>query len=356
MSDHRLARSTATTASVSPAVAGVGSLTQADRRDVLRQFTLYFTPVLLALLVGAVLLGRSNQWAAVQPLLIQEREFVNLASQRLNEELNAPLRHIQSLVREVPVKQVYQANDGSDTRPMAQSFISMILRNPSYNAVRWIDASGQERVRVDWAPQQGEPQVRKDLSSKRDRYFVREALDTPPERTYVSPLDLLVDHGRLVDPPFPTCRLARRVFGPQGQDRGFLMINVAADNALSAMAKNAGPIQGRLILLNAHGQWLRSPGQDDAWAHLRGQADSFGQRHPQVWARMKAQAQGQLEEGDGIWTWSTVDLAQTYVDRVKTREVWLVASRLPQEMLRSAQVQAWISVAFGGACWRSCSR
>ncbi len=326
---------------------GRSRLSPQDRREVVKQFSLFFIPVSSMVLVGTVLLGLSHFQTAVQPLLNRETEFVSLASQRLDDELDIPLRHLQSLVNEVSVKRVYEAAEPVDVRSMLQNFSSLIERNPVYNAVRWVDASGQERARVDWSPWQSQPLVRANLANISDRYFFRDAIECPPNLTYVSPLDLFVDRGRVVDPPLPTFRLARCITGTKGEARGFLMINVAASDALAAMANSAGPLQDRLMLLNAQGQWLQSPNKQDEWGHLLGNSGTFGDRHPQVWAAINAQMQGQFEDTDGVWTWSTVDLARAYPGRLHTREVWKIVSRLPAETLRGLKLQAWLPVVSG---------
>ena len=227
---------------------------------------------------------------------------------------------------------------------MVQAFTSLLSRNAAYLTVRWIDASGQERARVDWDAQRQLPVVRSSLSNRQGRYYFREALQTPPGQTYISALDLQEEQGHPVHPPVPTYRVGRRVFGVHGEDRGLVLINVAARLTLDRMARHAGPIQDRLMLLNGRGEWLHSPDPRDEWAHLLGGPDSFGARHPAAWASIGTQAQGQRQQDGALWTWSTVDLAQRDGERVRTQEVWKVVSRLPPEVLAATRSSAWLAL------------
>jgi len=321
----------------------------ADRQEFLWQFWVVFLPVAAVILLGAWFLGRSSYQNALQPLLTQEQQFAVLASQNLRNGLEIPLQHMESLVHEAPIQDVYQGRDGADAGPMSSAFISLLIRNPGYSSVSWIDASGAERVRIDRDRSSGQPVRRKGQAYQHGDAWLQQAQKTPEGETFVSALELLVEQGKLVKPYFPVLRLVRKVSGQAGAARGYLMIELAVSHNLTAMVVSAAPIAAHIMLLNSRGQWLLSPVAGDAWRHVAGNTESFGQRYPDIWNAIQAQSEGQSVQGNQVWTWSTVALEQDYFGRVRAQESWKIVSHLPSEDVDQAQFRSWMPVVLGSA-------
>ncbi|WP_139379556.1 cache domain-containing protein [Zoogloea sp. LCSB751] len=217
-----------------------------DRRDLLIQFLSIFLPVALIVTGGAWLLGRSSEQAAITPILAHEQEHISAARRRLEEDLALPLNHIHSLVTEAPIRNAYLSPSGDTLAAMQEAFVTLLSRNPGYSSVRWIDQDGQERVRVDWNGINGRPLPRAQLQNKRDRYFFKEIMEMQGNLIYISPLDLMMEGSRIVEPYTPTLRVGQRVFDEHGKARGFLLINLAARNNIDAFIKSAAPLASRL--------------------------------------------------------------------------------------------------------------
>ena len=323
------------------------STPQSERRDFFWQFWIVFLPLCGVISLGAWFLGRSTYLNAIQPLLTQEQQFVGLANQHLRDELETPIQHMESLVQEVPVQTVYQSQDAANAGPMVTAFISLLLRNPDYSSISWMDLQGAERVHIDRDRTSGQPLLRKDRAYRQSDALLEQARQTPESQTYVSALELLQEQGKWVEPYLPVLRLVRKVSDPSGQARGYLVMELAASNYLISMLRSAAPIAPHLMVLNAQGQWLLSPDEADEWRHVSGDTDSFGKRFPEIWKSIQTQFDGQVLQGHQVWTWSTLALEREFYGRVRPQESWTIVSRLPSQAIDQAHFRSWLPVVLG---------
>lgn len=176
------------------------------------EFLLLFCPIVVLIFLGAWTLGSSRIHAEMSMLLAEERTYVELGKSRLDQELAVPIRHLVSLTKEKPVRQVFEALKVEDTRPMEEAFFSLLSRNPDYDQVRWIDSSGRERVRVNNSVEGPVLVTESELQDKSDRYFFIETMPVNVGKIYISPLDLNIDNGEIILPYKPTIRVATPIF------------------------------------------------------------------------------------------------------------------------------------------------
>ena len=307
----------------------------------LKEFLQLFIPIAVLVMLGTWALGESRIKAEMSTLMAEEKTYVDLAMGRLDQELVVPIRHLVSLANEKPVRQVYEAMLETDVAPMAEAFVSLMSRNPSYDKVRWIDELGRERVRVN--NRDGQPVlVSKDqLQDKHDRYFFTDTMRLDPEVIYVSPLDLNMENDQIEQPYKPSVRVAKRVFDLDGNPHGILIINVAARSMLNAFVNNAGPAGGRLMLLNADGYWLKSPDEADEWGFMFQRNVTLGARNPPVWEAVSKQQKGQVRLADGLWTWNAVSPVPEKDTRLSHNIHWKVVTHRPESDLAALENQVW---------------
>jgi len=182
-------------------------------REPIKQFFSIFLPAALIVCVGAWLIARSSIETAENVVLQRDVEQVSLARSRLQGELARPIDHIQSLVQEGMVREVYRAPPGTSSEPMENAFRTLLTRNPGYSSVRWIGEDGRERVKVQRAGDEIVVAPASDLQDMKGRYFFKEAISQPAGQVYVSPMDLLVDRNGIVVPhvpDLPDCRAGVR--------------------------------------------------------------------------------------------------------------------------------------------------
>lgn len=139
-----------------------------------------------------------------------------------------------------------------------QMFLAVISTEDNYDQIRYIDASGQERIRVNFNA--GNPSVvsEQDLQYKGDRGYFKQTIALGGNETYVSPLDLNMEHGEVEIPYKPTIRIAIPVIDDGGINKGLLVINYLAQDFLGNVAEMLPP-KGEdfvLQLLNPSGYFL----------------------------------------------------------------------------------------------------
>lgn len=324
---------------------GFNALEQGSR---LKDFLILFIPIAVLVAAGTWALGESRINAELSMLMADEKTYIDLSQGRLDQELAVPIRHLVSLANEKPVRQVYEAAEGSDIKPMEDAFITLMWRNPSYDKVRWIDEHGMERIRINNIS--GQPQLvpQNELQSKQDRYFFSDTMQLNGGVIYISPLDLNMENGQIETPYKPTLRVATRIFDADGGSRGILIINIAARSMLNTFVGSAGPAAARLMLVNADGYWLKSPDEADEWGFMFHRNVTLGTRYPEVWDTISKQNQGQIRLPDGLWTWNSVSPVPEKDRRLSHDMRWKVITHVPASDLSALEKQVWPPKIAGG--------
>lgn len=200
----------------------------------------------------------------------------------------------------------------AELRPGAigsQLFMSFAASAPDYDQVRWIDANGQERLRVDQKAgvvtlvPEGQLQDTSSLP-----YFLA-ARELPAKGLYFSALGPKVERGVVEVPSRPLLRVATPL-EDAGARRGVLVLNYAARSLLDRIHRIAGTDPSiALFVVNADGYWVTGPpaGPDGAWPR-GGSAQSLAHTHPDLWAALRAGAAGQMRGEAALWLFRRLEL------------------------------------------------
>jgi PAS domain S-box-containing protein len=111
-------------------------------------------------------------------------------------------------------------------------YTAMTVAYSRYLQIRYLDENGNEMVRVDWDGRQTRVAPRAELQNKADRSYFQATMKLRDGQVYISAVDLNREAGRIVLPYQPTIRLATPIFNRQGQRRGIVILNVAAQTLL----------------------------------------------------------------------------------------------------------------------------
>ncbi|MCK9605044.1 MAG: response regulator [Methylomonas sp.] len=311
------------------------------RPQQVKDFLLLFIPIAILVVVGTWTLADSCISAELSMLMAEEKTYVELSQGRLDQELAIPIRHLASLVNEMPVRRIYETVDVTDLGLMEEAFISLMSRNPNYDQVRWIDQLGRERVRVNNKSGQQYLVPETQLKDKHERYFFVDTMRLEKGVIFISPLDLNVDNAQVEMPYKPTIRIATRVFDKTGNPRGILIINIAARSMLNAVVSSVGPAANRLMLINANGYWLKSPDQADEWAFMFQRKVNMENRYPDAWMAISKTVKGQIRLPDGLWTWNSVSPVPGTDSRLAHNIRWKAITHLPEQDLIALEYQVW---------------
>ena len=276
--------------------------------------------------------------------LIQADEINNivLGVRRLDGELQVPLQHLRALANEDAVRQAINSPGSTATESMEKAFATLVSYNPMYDQVRWIDETGAERVRVNNVAGHPVQVAKEQLQNKADRDYFTGTTRLKPGQVYISPLDLNVEHGQVEVPYKPMLRLATPVRDANGQPRGILIINVAANHLLDDFTESMSNKRDHVMLVNKAGYWLRSPITADEWGFMFHRSETLGKRFPAAWKIISSRPTDQVELDDGLWTWSSVyPLKVEDNSDIKDMPRWLIISHLPANQLTLIRDNVW---------------
>ncbi|RFB67449.1 MULTISPECIES: response regulator [unclassified Herbaspirillum] len=297
-------------------------------------FLAQFLPLAVLVLVAAGFLYHNRIDAEMRRLQLEQRERVSLGAASLTNDLDAPLRHLSILTSEAPIAHAINQPTPENLAQMAENFSTLMLRNPYYDQVRWIDQDGMEKVRVNMTSMGPAPAFIASLQNKRDRPYFSDTMALPRGEMLVSPMDLNVENGKIEVPHKPTVRLAVAVASADGKPGGIIIINVLMAPLLDRFSNQVERGTNRAMLLNGDGYWLYSTSSADEWAFMFKREETLAKRHPKVWKAMAAQAAGTITE-DGIWSWQRVDLdASTGRYGLHQQSPWTVVLYLPEKRMQ----------------------
>ncbi len=164
---------------------------------------------------------------------------------------------VVSLARSPEVSALVRAQGapGEDkARAASEAHLKWIAENnPAYFQLRYIDAEGNERVRVDRRDGVTVVTSPDKLQNKRHRYYFRDSIGLAPGQVYVSPMDYNVEHGRVEMPKLPVFRYATPIH-LDGTLRGIFIINVFGRSVIDTLNASRALSFERLDLLDQKGR------------------------------------------------------------------------------------------------------
>ena len=176
-----------------------------------------------------------------------------------------------------------------------------------YDQVRWLDSSGQERVRVDFKNGRPVGVPRERLQNKGKRYYFTDTVDLHRGQVFISPLDLNVERGEIEVPWKPMIRVGTPVFDRDSSKKGIVLVNYFGHVLLEEFRSAINDHGSRLWLMNRDGYWLKGPSTDLEWGFMFQRPDkSMSKHHPDAWKRIRDEEHGQFKDDHGLWTFSTV--------------------------------------------------
>lgn len=127
-------------------------------------------------------------------------------------------------------------------------FSAFLKHHPEYQQIRYIDAAGDELVRVQ-AGANGDVQVAADaeLQNKSGSLYVGETLKMKAGDAYFSDVTLNQVHGVIQVPHLPILRLASPVHNANGQVAALIVINLATERLFSNIRSEANGVQRDIV-------------------------------------------------------------------------------------------------------------
>ena len=130
--------------------------------------------------------------------------------------------------------------------------------------MRYIDANGQEIVRVDGDGTNTKVISGSELQNKGDRPYFTDTIKLSPGEVYTSPIELNQERGQIERPFKPTIRYATPVVDSSGRKRGIVIANVSA-NRFIEIVKQANQGGKEALLVDNRGFYISHPKTQKEW-------------------------------------------------------------------------------------------
>lgn len=314
----------------------------------LRYFLLVFLPAALIIGLGAWYLRQAENELSMVSLQSAQELAVGLGANALTRHLDSVNRDLRYIANQEPLRVLLNAESPDALGYLTRDLIAFSEAARFYDQIRWIDETGQERVRVDRVGGTAGEVPAERLQNKGTRYFFTDTMALNPGQVFVSPLDLNIEGDAIEVPYKPTLRFATPVFDASGRRRGIVILNYLGRTMLKEFAAAAESLSHDISLVNGDGYWLKASDPADEWGFMFDRPLTLANRYPDVWLRMRAADSGRLRTGTGLWTWRTLhplragEISSTGVAAAAGPSqgrvshdgyIWKAISRVPPEQL-----------------------
>lgn len=233
------------------------------------------TAVLLVILsialVGWVFYSKTTEVLVKESLQSISQELIN-ASARVREHIASQNEDVLFLADMPPIqgmlrtqnKEQYDYKDKSTynqwVKRQQQIFITMLKSKPHYLSIRFIDASGYEKIVV---ARQGSEIValnNESLQIKSQRNYFKDSIKLTKGAVYLSEINLHRDYGKVTFPHQGVLRSSSPVYNDvTGKVAGILLITADIEHQLNAIRNDIQDRSIKIYITNDKGDYLLHP-------------------------------------------------------------------------------------------------
>ncbi|MFQ5627352.1 MAG: ATP-binding protein [bacterium] len=196
-----------------------------------------------------------------------------------------------------------------------------------YYQVRYIDASGQEIVRLNHDTSGVYVVPKTDLQDKSRRYYFRQAMQRAQDEIYLSPMDLNIERGVIEIPHRPVVRYATPVFDSQGSKTGIVIINIFAEaifEIIGGVPEGAGS-----FLTDSNGLYLYQSNLTDDRTYFR-KRSLFNDYPAEVAEALVHKRRGLANTTSHILAYARI---HPQVNHQKSEDAWILLIAAPRRIV-----------------------
>ncbi len=281
--------------------------------DLWRIYLAFLVPTLAILAALTFLLYRFD--LNVEHSIHRERgrHIVALHSEIISREMDTVRSDLHYLRQQATLLDFLGDPTPSALERLCEEYVLFSGRRGLYDQIRYLDESGYEIVRVNYCDGQPMAVPTEDLQTKDSRYYFQDTMALSPGETYVSPMDLNVEHDQVELPLKPVIRFATPVRNRQGARRGIVVLNYLGTHVLQMLDETDSGVYGPVMLLDAQGGYIRGPSDGESLLLLERQR-SFAEERHEAWTRIAAVTGGEHLDESGLYTHRRVPLGAQNTD------------------------------------------
>ncbi|MDP4108823.1 MAG: diguanylate cyclase, partial [Bacillota bacterium] len=200
-----------------------------------------------------------------------------------------------------------------------------------YTKIRYIDVSGNEKVKIEYFPNGSVSIKPQELKNKANKSYYKNLSKLLKDQIYISRLELDFDDGTLERQP--VIRMSMPVF-ENGARMGSVVISYNANYLFDDLRNTALTSYGDIYLLNSSGYWLYNDRNgENEWGFMYKGREylTFANAYPSEWSRIIESGKGSIEDKNGLFTFFDVKPYYKENNYGKTsvlsgEDEWLLAS------------------------------
>jgi len=231
--------------------------------------------------------------------------MVELQADIINRELHSVESDLRYLAGQAILRN-YLSGSGASKKDLEEEYLLLCRERAVYDQIRYLDAEGQERIRINY--DDGGPSIvpEKELQPKANRYYFTQTMSLHRGEVFVSPFDLNVEHDQIEQPFKPVIRFATPVFDKSEARRGVLILNYLGQSLIRKLSEVSETFPGSTWLLNRDGYFLRGPSEGDEWGFMLGHHRRFSRYFAAEWESASRTSQGHIESARGLFHYQTL--------------------------------------------------
>ncbi len=266
-----------------------------------------FIPYLAIITLGAVYFYHQEKNYELNFAVNQSQNNLHSSAQIFEREIAHAIDDLLFLANSSCLERALLNNSEDAMSSLQRTLQHLAHQKLSYHQMRFIDASGYERVRVDTDEHESKVMDSAELQDKSHRYYFQKAIELEKGEIYFSAFDLNIENKEIEIPYRPMLRIATPVkFAGQDETQGIAIINYNGQSAIDIWLKQiAENHHDNLALLNNDGYWVYGGGENN-WAFMFGKKASFAHQYPDIWQKIQSQNSGVIETEQGTFIFENI--------------------------------------------------
>ncbi|MDN4501514.1 HAMP domain-containing sensor histidine kinase [Alteromonadaceae bacterium BrNp21-10] len=280
----------------------------------------------------------------------QQDDKLYVAASLFDRELGS-LEDLLTLLYNSPSLIKQPANtDDPELKNIKERLANIGLASRYISQIRWIDRSGEEKVRVDF--RDGNYHIAGDdqLQNKKSRYYLQQSLQVAAPHIYVSPVDLNIEHGQIIEPFEPTVRASISTDKADFLIQGVLVINYNLSLLLDNIRQLSSP-ESQLSIVNLDGYWLLNTQRQKEWGFMLNTPEkTLVNESPGIWNLLFSQKTSDITVvDDQIVSFRQQTLFSLKVSSAKDNRIFIMATSQPNIIQSIQNTLLWRVYPLGAA-------
>lgn len=199
-------------------------------------------------------------------LELNEKRIVTLEKNILGEEFMYIISDL--LYLSDSIKKCIEIEKKMNYNALSNEWLNFSDRKKIYDQIRFIDLSGNEKIRVNYSDKGSNLINPSHLQNKKQRYYFQDSINLKKEQVYISKMDLNMENKKIEHPIKPIIRFSTPVFSESGEKKGIIILNYYAKYLLEHFKNIYSTSDGEVFLLNANSYWISNKDSSKEWAFM----------------------------------------------------------------------------------------